>query len=514
MNLKSLSFVRAPSMKLKSSTRSWRSVLRALDRHFSPIAQVKLLLRKWVSVISQMKLSRFVVLHRASAGSFLYSGMSGAVVKVTNEIMDLLEGGQLQFLPERDAQVLKQQYVIVDQEVDELAILERRYTAGKSDREHLGLTIISSLGCNFACPYCYEAKELSLLNPDVEEAILRSVSYRAHGLKTLQIHWLGGEPLMAKRQLLSLSGRLKEIAHEAGILYFANVTTNGFLLNLDTARSLKKAGITHAQVCLDGPPETHDVKRPHVSGNGTFSQIINNLERVVDVLDVTIRMNVDAENYDRASELFELLVEHGLNEKVMIYAGQLVKVDDGAPIPTPSATYPSTCFSGPEFARVEAEFIRQAAAYGFNRPALPGPIATPCTAVRDDEFVVGSAGELYKCWENVGNPTRVVGTIFDLRSIDARDWAWYSPFNDEECVACVALPSCMGGCLHHLKDKNLRDSRCSTFRENHIEQIDAFISQTYDPIQHSRRSDPLSPSGLVGDRVRKHLPIVFVKNRS
>lgn len=318
--------------------------------------------------------------------------------------------------------------------------------------------------------------------PDETSRLVDHVALRADGLKTLQVHWLGGEPLMARRQLVELSGRFLEVSRAHSVLYFANITTNGYLLTGPVSEELLGVGITHAQVCLDGTPSTHDRMRPLASGRGTFWQILQNVEESSQILDVTVRVNVDANNFDTTDELLDLLASRGLQDRITIYAGQLVKVDDDAPIPTPSATYPSPCFTGPEFASREVAFLRNAAHKGFNRPALPGPIATPCTAVREDEFVVGSDGELYKCWENVGNKRKTVGSILDGQGLGTakpiKEWSGYSPFEDGECLECIALPSCMGGCLHHYNDPRLRHSRCSTFRDNHLAQVELFAWRT------------------------------------
>ena len=100
-----------------------------------------------------------------------------------------------------------------------------------------------------------------------------------------------------------------------------------------------------------------------------------------------------------------------------------------------------------------------------------------CTAVRENELVIGSDGELYKCVESVGNPNEVIGTIFDYADLNGRlrKWLAYDPFSDEECLSCIALPVCMGGCAHHAMDPRLSANRCDTFRWNYREQVQRFV---------------------------------------
>ena len=95
-----------------------------------------------------------------------------------------------------------------------------------------------------------------------------------------------------------------------------------------------------------------------------------------------------------------------------------------------------------------------------------------------NELVIGSKGELYKCWESVGNPFEVFGNILDYDKKEEgrlEKWLKYNPFTNPECRECIALPVCMGGCAHHAMTSNLYEDRCETFRYTYRDQIMAFI---------------------------------------
>ena len=115
--------------------------------------------------------------------------------------------------------------------------------------------------------------------------------------------------------------------------------------------------------------------------------------------------------------------------------------------------------------------------YGFSRRLLPTPLGTPCTAVRANELVVGSKGELYKCWDSVGNHLETIGHIRDYHNPNGRlhKWLKYDPFADFECRSCLAMPVCMGGCAQHAMDPLQHENRCSTFRHTYREQVLAFV---------------------------------------
>jgi len=71
----------------------------------------------------------------------------------------------------------------------------------------------------------------------------------------------------------------------------------------------------------------------------------------------------------------------------------------------------------------------------------------------------------------------VIGHIDDYQNTNGRmrRWLAYDPFKNDECVSCIALPVCMGGCAHHAMDINLYEDRCGTFRFNYEERVSDFI---------------------------------------
>jgi uncharacterized protein len=364
--------------------------------------------------------------------------------------------------------------MLVSSDADELALLSDRYAESRNATNRFVLTLVTSLGCNFDCPYCFEAKHPSLMDERVEKMVLEAVADQlARGIEILAVCWFGGEPLIGIKPLTRLGREFVQRAERAGAHYDSSIITNGYLLSREVALRLAEIKVTHAQVCLDGPPDTHNLMRPRARGGGSFDRIVDNICACADVLGITVRMNIDRRNVDRAEELFQILAARGLAGKVGVVSGHLVAVDDGNA--APSSSYHG-CLTGTEYAATELEFDRMAAAYGFARPGLPEPNGAPCTAVRANELVVGSKGELYKCWESVGNPSDVIGHIRDYQRVNSRvdRWLRFDPFEDAECRSCIALPVCMGGCAHHAMDELQYETRCDSFRLNFLERVKDF----------------------------------------
>jgi uncharacterized protein len=360
---------------------------------------------------------------------------------------------------------------LVSDGADELGLLRERYRRSRRNTDSFQLTIVTSLGCNFDCPYCFEAKHPSLLDDAVQERLLRLVDAKLAQAKTFSVLWFGGEPLVGKSALLRLSDEFMARSAAAEVAYEASIITNGYLLTEATARDLRDRGVRSAQITIDGPEETHDRRRPLVGGRGTFGTILANVVAAADILPLSIRVNLDEENVHEYEKLLGILAAHGLAGRVTVEAGHTVAVASNSR--APSAGYQGGCFDRSSFAAVERQFVAAATGLGFASPELPGPVGAPCTAVRDNELVIGSRGELYKCPQTVGDPREVIGNLSSWPDTDNRllKWLTYDPFTDEDCRSCPVLPTCMGGCAHNAMGAAPDDVRCETFRYSHAEQV-------------------------------------------
>lgn len=424
--------------------------------------------------------SRFNIWVDKGSLQYVYNGLTGALLSIDREERDALTGylagDDTQEIADTTLADLMAGKMLLQDGVDELRVLEELYVRSRSELSHLSLTILPSFGCNFDCPYCFEAKHPSIMNLEVRGAVVDFVKSRLDSLRSIQVEWFGGEPLVGRKALFDLSDRLIAISEDANVKYSASIITNGYLLDMQTCQELQRVGVQHAQVSLDGPPSIHDAMRPLRNGDGSFQRIVENLHNTIGRFAVTIRINVDRVNITSAEALLQILHDEGFAGKLNVYIGHLTGIKDNAA--APSATY-SKCMTRKEFSVEELKFSWIATKYGFAKPSLPTLTGAPCTAVRNGDLVIGSEGELYKCYESVGTPSEVIGNIKDFKDLNSnvRKWLDYSPFRNQECRKCVALPVCMGGCPHHAFDLQLYENRCGTFRLNHADRIALYIDQ-------------------------------------
>lgn len=410
-----------------------------------------------------MRESRFNHWVRQRGAMYVYNGLSGSLLMVPYSHYQALKRYLAGLTKDCSPALLHDMALarmLVPDAADEVKSLSALYEQSKKDPTALGLTIVTSLGCNCDCPYCFEERRPSVMGQHVQAAILRYLDGRLPDLRSFHVAWYGGEPLIGLRPLSALSRAFISRCDTAGVAYSASIVTNGVLLDNETGRLLRELRVRTAQVTLDGPPGIHDRRRPLAGGGPTFHKIVENLGVATAYLSVTVRVNVDATNSHAVLELLTILAEQGLVGKVRVYIAQMLPYTDGP--------HGGDSLTPSQFLRVRSSFVRDCQRLGFAMEPLPQPTPVPCAAVRSSHFVVGSEGELYKCWNVVGHPSEALGHITapDHLTSAASVWSEFDPFVDEECRTCSVLPICMGGCQHLGRDERLRKFRCTSARRD------------------------------------------------
>ena len=80
----------------------------------------------------------------------------------------------------------------------------------------------------------------------------------------------------------------------------------------------------------------------------------------------------------------------------------------------------------------------------YSRFFYPADITSTCAVRNPNAIVIGPLGELYKCWNDVGNTSRIIGYI-DKEELSNKDlFVKYvsdlSCFEDEKCKNCLFFP--------------------------------------------------------------------------
>jgi uncharacterized protein len=176
--------------------------------------------------------------------------------------------------------------------------------------EFLNLIIFPTEKCNFRCVYCYEDFKIGKMHSEVIDGIKNLIAHRSSSLKTLEISWFGGEPLLATDIVLDISTFIKRVL-PPGVTYLGNMTTNGYFLTAPLARELIELGVQKFQISLDGPKSLHDRTRFIHSPGGTFDRIWSNLLSLKEQRDlkfqIILRIHFSPSTVTELDELIEEL---------------------------------------------------------------------------------------------------------------------------------------------------------------------------------------------------------------
>lgn len=384
----------------------------------------------------------------------------------------------LSHLSQSEIIYLKNNYILVEDDNILVDIMHHQSLARIYSKKHLVLTIAPTQSCNFNCSYCYEQwRKSGSMTDDTENSIINYITEKqiTDGLESISLTWYGGEPLLQHKRVISLAKRINELGLK---IYENEIITNGYFLTLDIIELLIEANITSVQVTLDGVKEAHDARRPLLSGKGTFDTILNNLDnyfesKYKDSLLIAIRVNIDRNNHEKYIEIYKWLKNRYKSaKKLVIYPGIIVLDEEDREH--------SVCLSRKEVADM---FISLYKEYGIISESLyPDNINMECMIRKPNSMLIGSQGEIYKCYEDLGNKKLIVGNINNSKiwnniELIAKYSVGIDHYNDPACKLCNYLPICSGGCpIRRLENKYMNKSNdcCTSFKNRIKDYIELY----------------------------------------
>lgn len=427
-----------------------------------------------------MKESRYNILFEHNSENFAFNSFTTALNKVNSDFVNILNSIDKISEEEKNKHKdlidnMKREGYLVDKDFDEFKALQFYNMSKKFSSETLSLTIVPTLSCNFACPYCYENVKKGTMSRSVQDQLLEFAEKNLKNKKYLNIIWFGGEPLLAKKIIYDLSSKLIVMCERMGVKYSARMVSNFYLADEETIINLKKYKVNQVQVTIDGSEKSHNARRKLKYGDEpTFNRIIDNIVKSKKIgLPIIIRVNADKTNINFVEELADVLVKHGLKD-IYTYLAHTTIFDEKYP-----TKFISNCFITGDFAIQSAEFTKLLIKKGFNKNIVnimyPKAIPFHCSAQCLNAFIIGPGGELYKCENEVGETKKCVGDIFNfsdekglkpMQALKNMNWLLSSPFEEKKCKNCNILPICMGGCLNF--KRKILEPYCMPWKYNII----------------------------------------------
>jgi uncharacterized protein len=428
-------------------------------------------------------------------GSLLVHGYTGAFDAVQPQVADYLRA-----LRDGDAN----RPAASDLSEDTYATLRRRgyLTQASSEQERAfvtrladrlqarqlrhggGFLIIPTYNCNLRCTYCYERllhrngrawleTRMTQEVVDAAYAAMQELSSKTNHPNRKAITLYGGEPLLAENR--DLIEYIVARGREQGYVFGA--ITNGVDLDhfLDL---LGPEGIHNLQITLDGPPETHDRRRVHADGSGSFAAIAANVSLGLHAsVTISLRMNVDRRNVAAMDALAQVLAERGWpqHKNFSAYISPVHHDTDpqwapGMQVAELQEAYRCALAAHPELQRLIDPFrsLREPMGHILFGGDFPSFRPSYCGA-NTGMAIFDPFGDFYPCWDVVGRPEFRTGSFFP-HGLQAEpghldEWLSRTIAVIPECRSCPYALFCGGGCtsLAYQESKRFDTPKCRDF---------------------------------------------------
>lgn len=433
--------------------------------------------------------SRYNYFIERKEGVLAYNARTGTFALLAEDTAAILRGKE-SITQVRDAEnLIEMGFLHFGDEVEQVI---SQFDNVKHQNNLLHLTLVPTLACNFSCDYCFQAEyqNARFMSPEIQAATLNYIeSLISGGRKEIVCTWFGGEPLLAKDIVLSMSKRLHRAINTLGARQLhMDIITNGILLTPSTAKELAAVGIKSAQVSFDALVFKNTKKRGIIDSLGNPSIILKNIILARDYLNIKVRLNVSTENADEVPQIIKILKEHDFTGSYGL--ARVHNHEDEYKFTTSSVGERiSSCEEGCgscgskqlskdkvpttlsrlAYARFEWEnFLKHPESFQEIVKKLQ-PKAHFCSATSGRMFVIDPAGYVSRCWHSAGSPSEAIDNVLDCNAFTKKSdvenqWENFSLLAYPSCKDCKVLPLCMGGCSHPRIFTNSHKPPCESIK--------------------------------------------------
>ena len=134
--------------------------------------------------------------------------------------------------------------------------------------------------CNLRCTYCYLGDKTNavMLESTAHEALkIAFINTEKHKDRKLWVDFVGGEALISFEFLQNLTDFINNEALKRKIQVSYSMTTNGSIMNTEIMKWIIENKI-QIKLSIDGIEEIHNKNRRTITGKGSYSRIIENID--------------------------------------------------------------------------------------------------------------------------------------------------------------------------------------------------------------------------------------------
>lgn len=376
-----------------------------------------------------------------------YNGTNGGMV-LANLAKDYEEAELNEVMDDLDELIAKEVL---------FAPMDKNYKMAIEDRPIIkALCINIAHDCNLRCQYCFAGQGgygqwRMLMSFDVARRAVDFLIAHSGPREHCELDFFGGEPLMNWHVVQQTIDYVHKQEKKHGKKIKMSLTTNGLLLDKEKVKYLTDNHISLI-LSLDGRKEMHDRMRPGVHGEGTYDEIVKNLQYCVANRkgeEYYVRGTFTRYNMDFTTDVIDMIdkgfpavsMEPVVGEDTADYS---IKEED---LPRVKAEYDRLA----KLFIAREEEGRPFFFFHFNMDLWKGPCLPKrlrgCGAGHEYLAVVPN-GDIYPCHQFVGREGYVIGNVYEgLKNFKMmRDFRMNHVFSKPECVDCWAKFFCSGGC--------------------------------------------------------------------
>lgn len=430
-----------------------------------------------------MILSNYSFLFENEGKFFIFNALSKAFLEIDNDSFTILlekQKSKSQLLEnEIDSDLyeeLKRRLFICDNHKDEFLTFKSIISQVREQTNLLNLTIAPTMDCCFSCFYCFEKdKDKSYMTSDVIDAIIKNINKR-RDLRFIHVTWFGGEPLMAIDKMQEFYCKFRPTFKGA---FSSNIITTAHHINERVIDILKEIEVSYMQITIDGIEKTHNSIKFTEGCDSAFKKVFSSIDMLVNKypeLSIAIRVNVTKDNADEYVELYNLVTNKYNRNKVFISPSPVMNRTNNKNI--------TNLFN-------HSSFPKYALDLWHNNKIISAWLMykdsehVECAIRNRNSLSVDPKGNLYQCWENIGNKKYVIGrlnTDGDIVDINTtvlnRNLYGADPLSNQQCIKCSYLPLCGGGCpIQRIQNEFEagKNEICTTYKNNIKEWLTTYL---------------------------------------
>lgn len=359
-------------------------------------------------------------------------------------------------------------------------------------RNHTFLIMKATRLCNLRCTYCHSWRE-GPGNVMPFEVLLKTTKdvLTAPNIKRIDFIWHGGEVT-----LLNISFMKKALWLQAYFAKEGQIVTNSLQTNAthltDEWISLIKSFDIEVGVSIDGPPDIHDKYRLKVNGKGSFTNVIEGLEKLNNnniPYGALAVVNEDTIKYG-AEEYLNFLIKMNFKGVALLNAipEEYSPKDNESYLPWAKyVEFLSELFDlwWPRYSKTIA--IRELQALVENTQKKTPIVCEFAGDCMGQFLTIEPSGVISACDKYIGDKTHIFGNILDedlntllLNSSNLESAVKKANAGIKEMNKCKYFEICNGGCPHdvqlNMQNSNKWSGECCGM-DSLLSQINTSISK-------------------------------------